>query len=195
MATCIVAPVNWRASTLSRRASGKENAHVEQPELRYGDCPTVEAAARIAAPGEVVWALVSDIQLPARFSSEFEGAEWLDGATGPGLGARFLGHNHHPAIGDWETTATICDYEPDRRFGWLIGDPDNPSARWRFIIEAEGTGTRLTQWMQMGPARSGINLAIDAMPDKESKILHRRLAEHRTNMEATLAGIKQIAEA
>ena len=42
----------------------------------------------------------------------------------------------------------------------------------------------------MGPARSGINLAIDAMPDKESKILHRRLAEHRANMEATLAGIK-----
>ena len=40
----------------------------------------------------------------------------------------------------------------------------------------------------------GINLAIDAMPDKESKILHRRLGEHRANMEATLAGIKALAE-
>jgi hypothetical protein len=49
--------------------------------------------------------------------------------------------------------------------------------------------------MQMGPARSGINLAIDAMPEKESKILHRRLAEHRANMEATLRGIKETAEA
>jgi hypothetical protein len=48
--------------------------------------------------------------------------------------------------------------------------------------------------MQMGPARSGINLAIDAMPEKESKILHRRVAEHRANMEATLAGIKQLVE-
>jgi hypothetical protein len=45
-----------------------------------------------------------------------------------------------------------------------------------------------------GPARSGINLAIDAMPDKESKILHRRLAEHRANMQTTLAGIKHIIE-
>ena len=46
----------------------------------------------------------------------------------------------------------------------------------------------------MGPGRSGINPAIDAMPDKESKILHRRLGEHRSNMEATLAGIKALAE-
>jgi hypothetical protein len=33
------------------------------------------------------------------------------------------------------------------------------------------------------------------MPEKESKILHRRLGEHRDNMQATLAGIKQILEA
>jgi hypothetical protein len=49
--------------------------------------------------------------------------------------------------------------------------------------------------MRMGPGRSGINPAIDAMPDKESKILHRRLGEHRSNMAATLAGIKELAEA
>ena len=46
----------------------------------------------------------------------------------------------------------------------------------------------------MGPARSGINLAIDAMPEKESRILRRRMAEHRANMEATLDGIKHLAE-
>ena len=34
----------------------------------------------MAAAPAVVWALVCDIQLPARFSAEFEGAEWLDGA-------------------------------------------------------------------------------------------------------------------
>ena len=61
-------------------------------------------------------------------------------------------------------------------------------------LTAEEHGTRLTQWMQMGPARSGINLAIDAMPDKESKILQRRLGEHRANMEANLRGIKETLE-
>jgi hypothetical protein len=46
----------------------------------------------------------------------------------------------------------------------------------------------------MGPGRSYINVAIDAMPDKESRILHRRLGEHRTNMEANLRGIKDLVE-
>jgi hypothetical protein len=46
----------------------------------------------------------------------------------------------------------------------------------------------------MGPGRSGLNIAIDAMPDKEERIIERRLSEHRANMTATLAGIKAIAE-
>ena len=33
------------------------------------------------------------------------------------------------------------------------------------------------------------------MPDKEHRILRRRLAEHQANMAATLAGIKELAEA
>jgi len=155
----------------------------------------VEVTVTIAAWPDAVWALVSDIQLPARFSSEFLGAEWLDDVTSPAIGARFIGRNRHPAIGQWETTSTICDFEPGRRFGWVVGNTGEVSATWRFTLEPDGTGTRVTQWMQMGPAPSGINLAIDAMPDKESKILHRRLAEHRANMQATLAGIKELVEA
>jgi hypothetical protein len=168
---------------------------VEPPELRYSDGPTVEVVLVIAAPLDVVWTCVSDIQLPARFSTELLGAEWLDGATGAHVGARFVGHNRHPAIGDWDTTSTIYACEPGHVLGWAVGDIEAPSARWCFTLAPEGAGTRLTQWMQMGPARSGINLAIDAMPDKESKILRRRLAEHRANMERTLVGIKETAEA
>jgi hypothetical protein len=167
---------------------------VDQPELRHSDCPTAEVSVAIAATPQALWALVSDIQLPARFSSEFRGAEWLDGATGPALGARFRGRNYHPALGEWETTSTICEYQPERTFGWSVGRPERPAARWRFILVPQASGTRLTQWVQIGPARSGINLAIDAMPGKESRILHRRLAEHRANMQATIAGIKAIAE-
>jgi hypothetical protein len=151
----------------------------------------------IAAPAAVVWALVCDIQLPARFSSEFNGGEWLDGASSPAPGARFTGRNYHPARGNWETTSTICQYQPERVLGWAVGDPDQPSAQWRFTLaaDADGTGTRLIQWMQIGPGPSGISEAIEAMPDKESRILQRRLGEHSANMTATLAGIKELAEA
>ena len=57
-----------------------------------------------------------------------------------------------------------------------------------------GGGTRLRQWMCMGPAPSGLTPAIEAMPDKEERIIARRLDEHRANMAATVAGIKELAE-
>jgi hypothetical protein len=162
--------------------------------LRYSDGPSVEVDIVVAASPDVVWRFVSDISLPARFSTELVGAEWLDGATGAALGARFVGHSRHAAIGEWETTSTVYECRLPEAFGWAVGDPEDPSARWRFTLAPEGSGTRLTQWIQMGPARSGINIAIDAMPDKEFRILERRLGEHRANMEATLAGIRAIAE-
>jgi uncharacterized protein YndB with AHSA1/START domain len=163
-------------------------------DLRYADCPTTDATVDVAAPPETVWPLVSDIQLPARFSGEFLGAEWLDGASGPQVGARFVGRNQHTAIGSWETTSTVTACDPPHTFEWTVGDLAAPSATWRFTLEPSAGGTRVTQWMRMGPGRSGINAAIEAMPDKESRILQRRLAELQANMQATLDGVKQLAE-
>lgn len=166
----------------------------DRPALRYADCPTTEVDVFVAAPPEALWPLVSDIQLPARFSEEFAGADWLDGATAAAPGARFVGRNAHDAIGAWETVCTISSYEVGARFEWTVGELDDPSSAWRYTLRPEGAGTRVGMWMRMGPARSGINMAIDAMPDKESRILYRRLSEHRANMERTLLGIKELAE-
>ena len=44
--------------------------------MRYSEGPTTEAKAVVHASGEVIWALITDIDLPARFSSEFQGADW-----------------------------------------------------------------------------------------------------------------------
>ena len=167
---------------------------VDPSELRFADHPTTESSIDIAATPAVVFALVQDISLPGRFSGEFQGAEWLDGATGPALGARFVGRNEHPQVGQWETTSTIVELEPDRLLAYAVGDPANPAATWRFTLQPAGSGTRLTHWMQIGPGPSGITPVIASMPDKESRIIHHRLGEHRANMEATLAGIKDLAE-
>ncbi|MER6123222.1 hypothetical protein ABT173_11185 [Streptomyces sp. NPDC001795] len=67
-------------------------------------------------------------------------------------------------------------------------------ATWRFELEPERTGTRLRQVAQIGPGRSGLSLVIERMPEREEKIVANRLAELRTNMEATLHGIKALAE-
>ena len=42
--------------------------------------------------------------------------------------------------------------------------------------------------------RSGLNIAIDAMPDKEAKIVFVRLREHETAMRRNLEQIKSRAE-
>jgi uncharacterized protein YndB with AHSA1/START domain len=161
--------------------------------VRYADGPTTDVEVEVDAPVARVWALVTDIDLPARFSSELQGARWLD--DGPSVGARFVGRSQHPAAGTWETTCVVTRCEAHRSFEWAVGDPAFPSARWRFDLEPQaGGGTRLRQWMQMGPGPSGLTPAIEAMPDKEERIIARRLEEHRANMGATLAGIKELAE-
>jgi uncharacterized membrane protein len=162
---------------------------------RYTDTPTVEVRTWIDAPPERVWALVSDISLMPAMSRELQSVAWLDGATGPALGARFLGNSKHEALGEWSTTSHVVEYEPGRRFAWAVQDPAEPSAVWRFRLHAGDGGTDLSQWVQMGPGRSGLCEAIDRMPDKEQKIVFVRLRELEQNMTTTLKEIKQRAEA
>ncbi len=160
--------------------------------VRFSEHPSVRVSVDVAAPPEQVWRLVSDIDLPARFSAEFQGAEWIDE---PGPGARFVGRNRHELIGSWETTSWVTVYEPHRSFGWAVERPDDPVATWRFDLEETAGGTRLTFTAGLGPGPSAITELIAQHPDKEEKIIGRRLAEWQANMEATLAGIKELAEA
>ena len=160
----------------------------------YADTPAVAAEIYIEAPPERVWGLVSDIFLMPELSSELREVAWLDGVTGPAVGHRFAGRSAHPAMGEWETVSTVVECDPPRRFAWAVGDPGHPSATWRFTLRPDGAGTLLEQWYQMGPARSGLNIAIDAMPDKEQKIVFVRLREHETSMKHNLEIIKERAE-
>jgi uncharacterized protein YndB with AHSA1/START domain len=155
--------------------------------VRYADGPTVTVDVLIDAPPSAVWALVSDINTPAQFSDEFQGGTWVDET-------HFTGRNRHPAAGEWETTCIVTDRVENEVFAYAVGDEANASASWRFELTPEGTGTRLRQSMRMGPAPSGLTPAIESMPDKEERIIARRLDEHRFNMLATLAGIKDLAE-
>lgn len=164
---------------------------------RYADGPSVEIEVVVDAAVADVWALVTDINLPARFSAEFLGAEWVDAEaseSSPGLGARFVGRNRHVSLGEWETTSWVNRYVPLREFGWAVSDPAHPSATWWFELGGTDGAVRLRHGARMGPAPSGLTIAIDAMPDKEERIVARRLEEWERNMRATLEGIKTKAE-
>ena len=160
----------------------------------YADTPVVVAQIDIEAPPERVWPLVSDIFLMPGLSGELQEVAWLDGVTGPAVGCRFAGRNANAALGSWETVSTVVECDEPRCFAWVVGDPGHPSTTWRFSLRPDGAGTVLEQWMQMGPGRSGLSLAIDAMPDKEQKIVFVRLRELEGAMKHNLAAIKELAE-
>jgi uncharacterized protein YndB with AHSA1/START domain len=162
---------------------------------RYADNPTVEVTTWVDAPPSRVWALVSDVTEMPAFSTELQAVEWLDEAREPVVGARFRGHNHHEMLGDWVTTSQIVECAQPAVFAWAVQGPDDdPMATWRFRLAAKDGGTELTQWVRMGPGRSGLSYAIERMPEKEQKIVFVRMREFETNMTATLAAIKARAE-
>ena len=136
---------------------------------RYADIPNVEVQTWIDAPPRRVWKLVSDIELMPTMSHELQAIEWLDGATEPAVGERFVGHSKHEALGEWSTTSHVIECEPERVFAWAVEDPANPTAIWRFRLEPKDGGTELSQWMQMGPARSGLSFATDDLKTPLSK--------------------------
>lgn len=163
--------------------------------MRFDEGPTMEVEVHVEAPPERVWPVVADIATPTQFSAEIQETIWLDGVATAATGARFTGRNQHPARGEWETTSTVVECDPERVFAWAVGDPERPSALWRFELEPDGAGgTRLRQFARMGPGPSGMTMIIGQMPDKEEAIIARRLGEWRQNMLATLEGIKGLAE-
>ena len=162
---------------------------------RLADGPGTVVEVDIDAPVADVWSLVTDIGFGARFSDEFLGADWAEDAPGPGLGARFVGTNHHPAIGEWEVPCFVDRFVEQAEFGWATSDPEHPGARWCFELAPVAGAVRLRYTLKLGPGPSGITAAIERMPDKEPRILHRRLEEHRANMQRVVSGMKAAAEA
>ena len=161
---------------------------------RYADKPTVQVSTHIDLPPDEVWPVIADPLLMPQLSTELQSVEWLDGADRAAVGARFRGLNRHEALGEWATTSTVIECDPPRLFGWAIEDVQQPSAVWRFMLEPADGGTRVTQWVQLGPGRSGLSLAIDAMPENEQKIVFVRLREFERGMQANLEQLKQRLE-
>jgi hypothetical protein len=161
---------------------------------RLSDGPGTVVERDVAAPVALVWAIVTDIGFGARFSEELTGARWADGNDRPALGARFIGSNRHTAIGEWDVSCFVHRYVEHTEFGWVTSNVDHPGAQWLFKLAPIEGGTRLRYSLILGPGPSGLTPAIERMPDKEPRILQRRIDEHRANMQRVVDGIKHAAE-
>jgi Polyketide cyclase / dehydrase and lipid transport len=98
----------------------------------------------IAAAPERAFAALSDLAAMGARSPENTGGAWMDGATGPGLGARFRGTNAH-GEDSWVTTATVTQFEPPSRFAFEVRYGILKVSRWTFEVDATPGGCRVTE--------------------------------------------------
>ncbi len=97
-------------------------------------------------PPEKIWDLVSDVTKIGRYSPETFEAEWLDGATGPAVGAKFRGHVKRNGKGPiYWTTCVVSACDPGREFAFGVGASDKPLNIWRYVLEPSGDGTDVTE--------------------------------------------------
>ncbi|MCI3949771.1 MAG: hypothetical protein K0R11_1705 [Acidimicrobiales bacterium] len=136
----------------------------------------------VDAPPEAVWALVSDVTAIGRFSPETFEAQWLDGATGPALGARFKGHVKRNGRGPvYWTTCEVVACEPGREFAFAVLTGGRALNTWRYRLEPAAGGTDVTESFELA--------------DTPALRLYWRLlgwARGRTNREGMRATLERV---
>jgi uncharacterized protein YndB with AHSA1/START domain len=147
-----------------------------------------EVTLHIDAPIAEVWALVSDVTRIGEFSPETFEAEWLDGATGPAVGARFRGHVKRNEKGPiyWSTCQVVtCEPEQEFTFDVLInGDTINT---WGYRLTSTPMGgTDVTEFFRLA----------DTLPNRAYWYLMgwARGKTNRNGMRRTLEAMKAVLE-
>jgi hypothetical protein len=141
----------------------------------------------IASTPLTLYGLVSDITRMCEWSPETTSCRWLDGATGPSVGARFQGANRY-GWRRWSTTCTVVEAEPGRRFVFDVNAGRLPISRWTYDFEAAGEGCRVTEtWIDRRPGwMARLGTVVMGIRDR---------AEHnRTGMQTTLAALRTATE-
>jgi uncharacterized protein YndB with AHSA1/START domain len=141
----------------------------------------------MSAPLEKVWELVSDVTRIGEFSPETFEAEWLDGATGPAVGAKFRGHVKRNGRGPvYWTTCKVLACEPGRHFAFGVMLKDTVTNKWGYELSQSSGGTDVTEYYDLA----------ESLPMKLYWAIAGK-ARGRTNregMRTTLERIKAVVE-
>jgi polyketide cyclase/dehydrase/lipid transport protein len=149
-----------------------------------------ELTVHVEAPPDVVYRLVSDVTRTPEFSPEILRCVWLDGADGPAVGARFRATNHLPRRPPWKNTPIVIAADPGREFAISRTEPFAGTLVWRYRLEPEDGGTRLTESYEVTRpiTRIGWFIIGTLFGGKD-----RRTELHR-GMQETLRRIAAVAE-
>jgi hypothetical protein len=142
------------------------------------------------ATPDQIWSLVTDVTKIGLYSPETFEAEWLDGATGPVVGARFRGHVKRNGRGPvYWSECKVMTADPGREFAFTVLILNKPVNTWTYHLEptGDGRGADVTESFQLA----------DNIGNRIYWAIAGR-ARNRTNlkgMRQTLERIKAVAEA
>lgn len=145
-------------------------------------------SAVIEAPAEWIYELVADLPRMGDWSPECRQVEWLDGSTGPGEGATFIGHNQGGPRGlmKWSRRGRVLTADPGREFAFVTEEGGRESTEWRYRLEPVDGGARVTE-----------SYTVRWIPTwaRIVDIPTNRARELRHAMQRTLEQLKGVAEA
>lgn len=137
------------------------------------------------ASPEEVWEVLTDVARAGEWSHETKGGEWLDGASGWAVGARFRGRNQQGRT-RWRRVNEVLVADRPRELSWRTLPsrlyPD--STRWTYALDpVEGGGTRITQRFEL----LHINPLID-------RLFYLCIPAHRDRTEALRGDLQRLGE-
>jgi hypothetical protein len=147
-------------------------------------------SVHIDAPPEAVYELVADVTRTPDFSPEIMRCTWLDGASGPAVGARFEAVNKVSRGPAWKNRPVVTAAQPGREFAFARTEKFSGTLVWRYLLEPDGGGTLLTESYQVTSPISRLGwFIIDRLFG-----CHDRRTELRAGMDQTLQRIRETAE-
>jgi Polyketide cyclase / dehydrase and lipid transport len=147
-------------------------------------------STHMEAPPEAVYELVADVTRMPEFSPEIRRCTWLDGATGPAVGARFAAVNKVQRGPAWTNKPVVTVVEPGRAFAFARTEKFGGTVEWTYRFEPEGDGTRVMESYEVTRPISRIGwFVIGGLFGRKD-----RRADLRAGMETTLERMRSVAE-
>lgn len=151
--------------------------------------PDAELSIVVAAPAATVWSTVADVTRIPEWSPVCHRVEWLGDSRGPAVGARFRGHNRLNGA-RWSRECVITECEPEKLLSFSTLFKGEESTRWRYALQAEGEGTRVSEAYEIVSMPLWVRL-LRRMPGAAAKSER----DTRSNLGTSLERLKAIVEA
>lgn len=148
-----------------------------------------QASTDVDASPTALYDVVSDVRRIGEWSPECRRCEWIGGASGPVVGARFKGSNRR-GVARWSTKPRVVVADPGRDFAFVTGHLGRDMTRWSYRFESTTGGTKVTESFEM----------LRDMPwyfrlaDRLLMGVKDRKADLETNMGETLRRLKAAVE-